>query len=125
MGKAVEEMKEAGEDIEKYWEIVKNGMLDVLHEGRVEAKRISRKNRKKGGRIGMIEKELKRLKEERRKIAERMKEGGSEKECVRQMKAIKNKIDKKRKARRVNESLLSEKRHKEILEQAEGGGRMV
>ena len=88
---------EKGEDIEKYWEILKNGLVDILHEGKGEAKRMMGKKGKKGGRIEQIEKELRQLKEERRKVVERGERG---EECANEMKKIKNKIERKRKARR-------------------------
>src|SRR6188508_326730 len=55
------------------------------------------KKGKKGGRIEQIEKELRQLKEERRTVVERVERG---EECANEMKKIKNKIDRKRKARR-------------------------
>ena len=64
---------------------------------------MNKKNRKKGGRIGEIERELKELKEERRKIMETVKGEGQ----VQLVKRVKNKIEKKRRRRR--ELILREK----------------
>ena len=73
MKRAVEDMDdEKGRDIEKYWEIFKNGLVDILHEGKDEAERLAGRKRKKGRKIQEIEEELKQLKEERRKVVGRV-----------------------------------------------------
>ena len=49
-------MDEAKEgSIEKYWEILKNGLVDILHEGKEEAQKMARGKRRKGGKIQQIE----------------------------------------------------------------------
>src|SRR3954469_3829548 len=54
-----------------------------------------------------IEKEMKRLKNERKNIMDQVREGGRRAESVRQIKTIKNRIEKLRKIRR--EMILREK----------------
>ena len=68
MARAVREMREAEGDLERCWLALKEGLEHMLQEGRKEAMKMNKRNRKKGGNIGKIERELKELKEERRRI---------------------------------------------------------
>ena len=72
-----------------------------------EAIKMNKKKQNKGGQIERIEKELQKLKEERRKMMDIIKEGDRREERIRQLKTVKNRIEKKRRTRR--EVILREK----------------
>ena len=57
MARAVREMREAEGDLERCWLALKEGLEHMLQEGRKEAMKMNKRNRKKGGNIGKIDRE--------------------------------------------------------------------